>query len=399
MYLSKYLRKAVAGLAMLSVPVAALAVPASAADNTGPTIADTAIAVSSLDGFDGNTGDFDMLLQALIAADLVGAVADADADLTVFAPTDQAFVRLARDLGYSERGYNEAGAFAYIVEQLTALGGGDPIPVLTDVLLYHVSPGSTFYSALQNNTVEVPTLLGVSFTAEGRHLIDAAPAIEDPRIKNPLTDIETSNGVIHGINRVLLPVAVGGDAPAPEPTPEPTPESGPTIADTAIAVSSLDGFDGNTGDFDMLLQALIAADLVGAVADADADLTVFAPTDQAFVRLARDLGYSERGYNEAGAFAYIVEQLTALGGGDPIPVLTDVLLYHVSPGSTFYSALQNNTVEVPTLLGVSFTAEGRHLIDAAPAIEDPRIKNPLTDIETSNGVIHGINRVLIPLGL
>jgi uncharacterized surface protein with fasciclin (FAS1) repeats len=399
MYLSKYLRKAVAGLAMLSVPVAALAVPASAADNTGPTIADTAIAVSSLDGFDGNTGDFDMLLQALIAADLVGAVADADADLTVFAPTDQAFVRLARDLGYSERGYNEAGAFAYIVEQLTALGGGDPIPVLTDVLLYHVSPGSTFYSALQNNTVEVPTLLGVSFTAEGRHLIDEATSLRNPRIKNPLTDIETSNGVIHGINRVLLPVAVGGDAPAPEPTPEPTPESGPTIADTAIAVSSLDGFDGNTGDFDMLLQALIAADLVGAVADADADLTVFAPTDQAFVRLARDLGYSERGYNEAGAFAYIVEQLTALGGGDPIPVLTDVLLYHVSPGSTFYSALQNNTVEVPTLLGVSFTAEGRHLIDEATSLRNPRIKNPLTDIETSNGVIHGINRVLIPLGL
>jgi len=398
MYLSKYLRKAVAGIAMLSVPIAAMAVPASA-DNTGPTIADTAIAVSSLDGFDGNNGDFDMLIQALIAADLVGAVADPAADLTVFAPTDQAFVRLARDLGYAERGYNEAGAFAYIVEQLTALGGGDPIPVLTDVLLYHVSPGSTFYSALQNNTVEVPTLLGASFTAEGRHLIDAAPAIEDPRIKNPLTDIETSNGVIHGINRVLLPVAVGGEAPAPEATPEPEPESGPTIADTAIAVSSLDGFDGNNGDFDMLIQALIAADLVGAVADPAADLTVFAPTDQAFVRLARDLGYAERGYNEAGAFAYIVEQLTVLGGGDPIPVLTDVLLYHVSPGSTFYSALQNNTVEVPTLLGVSFTAQGRHLIDEASSLRNPRIKNTLTDIETSNGVIHGINRVLIPLGL
>ena len=210
MYLSKYLRKAVAGLAMLSVPVAALAVPASAADNTGPTIADTAIAVSSLDGFDGNNGDFDMLLQALIAADLVDAVADADADadLTVFAPTDQAFVRLARDLGYAERGYDEAGAFAYIVEQLTALGGGDPIPVLTDVLLYHVSPGSTFYSALQNNTVEVPTLLGVSFTAEGRHLIDEATSLRNPRIKNPLTDIETSNGVIHGINRVLIPLGL-----------------------------------------------------------------------------------------------------------------------------------------------------------------------------------------------
>ena len=63
--------------------------------------------------------------------------------------------------------------------------------MLTDVLLYHVSPGSTFYSALQNNVVEVPTLLGTSFTAEGRHLIDGAPDLQDPRIKNPLTDIES----------------------------------------------------------------------------------------------------------------------------------------------------------------------------------------------------------------
>ncbi len=390
MQLVRILRRAVATVALLALPATLLATTASASES-GPTIADTAIAVSSLDGFDGNNGDFDMLIQALIAADLVGAVADPSADLTVFAPTDQAFVRLARDLGYAERGYDEAGAFAYIVEQLTVLGDGDPIPVLTNVLLYHVSPGSTFYGDIKAaGSVEVPTLLGASFTANGRHLVDAAPSLMDPRIKNPLTDIETSNGVIHGINRVLIPVDIGG---------EPEPEL-PTIADTAIAVSSLDGFDGNNGDFDMLIQALIAADLVGAVADPSADLTVFAPTDQAFVRLARDLGYAERGYDEAGAFAYIVEQLTVLGDGDPIPVLTNVLLYHVSPGSTFYGDIKAaGSVEVPTLLGASFTANGRHLVDAAPSLMDPRIKNPLTDIETSNGVIHGINRVLIPLGL
>ncbi len=383
-------KKALAGLALLGLTATAFAAPAAA--DEGATIAGTAIAVSSLDGFDGDNGDFDMLIQALIAADLVGAVDDASADLTVFAPTDQGFVRLARDLGYAESGYNEAGAFAYIVEQLTVLGGGDPIPVLTDVLLYHVSPGSTFYSSLQNQVVDVPTLLGASFTAEGRHLIDAAPSLKDPRIKNPLTDIVASNGVIHGINRVLVPVDL-----APADDPEPPAE--PTIAGAAIAVSSLDGFDGNNGDFDMLIQALIAADLVGAVDDASADLTVFAPTDQAFVRLARDLGYAEPGYNEAGAFAFIVEQLTAIGGGDPIPVLTDVLLYHVSPGSTFYNSLRGQVTEIPTLLGASFTAEGRHLIDAAPSLKNPRIKNPLTDIQASNGVIHGINRVLIPLAI
>jgi serralysin len=384
-------RKALAGLALIGLAATAFATPTSA--EGGATIAGTAIAVSSLDGFDGNVDDFDMLIQALTAANLVGAVDDPNADLTVFAPTDQAFVRLARDLGYAESGYNEAGAFAYIVEQLTALGGGDPIPVLTNVLLYHVSPGSTFYSSLRNQVVEVPTLLGTSFTAEGRHLIDGAPSLENPRIKNPLTDIQASNGVIHGINRVLIPLDL-------MPAGPPAPPAEPTIAGTAIAVSSLDGFDRNSGDFDMLIQALTAANLVGAVDDPAADLTVFAPTDLAFVRLARDLGYAERGYNEAGAFAYIVDQLTVIGGGDPIPVLTDVLLYHVSPGSTFYNGgLRGAVTEIPTLLGVPFTAEGRHLVDAAPSLANPRIINALTDVRASNGVIHGINRVLVPLAI
>lgn len=199
--------KTLAGLALLGLSATAMAAPAAASEEA--TIAGTAIAVSSLDGFDADNGDFDMLIQALIAADLVGAVDDASADLTVFAPTDQAFVRLARDLGYTESGYDEAGAFAYIVEQLTVLGGGDPIPVLTDVLLYHVSPGSTFYNGtLRGEVTEIPTLLGVPFTADGRHLIDAATGLEDPRIKNPLTDITASNGVIHGINRVLIPLAI-----------------------------------------------------------------------------------------------------------------------------------------------------------------------------------------------
>ena len=100
-------------------------------------------------------------------------------------------MRLARDLGYTAPGYDEAGAFAYIVEQLTVLGGGDPIPVLTDVLLYHVSPGSTFYNGtLRGQVTEIPTLLGVSFTAEGRHLIDAAP--ESRRTRGSRTRSPTS---------------------------------------------------------------------------------------------------------------------------------------------------------------------------------------------------------------
>lgn len=56
-------------------------------------------------------------------------------------------------------------------------------------------------------------------------------------------------------------------------------ESDPTIADIAA---------GND-DFDILVKALAAADLVDAVSDRDADLTVFAPTDAAFTELASTL--------------------------------------------------------------------------------------------------------------
>lgn len=46
------------------------------------------------------------------------------------------------------------------------------------------------------------------------------------------------------------------------------------------------------------------------------------------------------------------------------------------------------------------TSKGRrHLVDGTPGLDHPRIMNPLTDVEASNGVLHGINRVLVPLGL
>jgi uncharacterized surface protein with fasciclin (FAS1) repeats len=189
--------------------------------------------------------------------------------------------------------------------------------------------------------------------------------------------------------RWQAPAPVEADAYAKSATAMATPaaaDDGATIAGTAIAVSSLDGFDGNNGDFDMLIQALIAADLVGTVDDPVADLTVFAPTDQAFVRLARDLGYAESGYDEPGPCAHIVEQLNAIGEGDPIPVLTDMLLYHVSPGSTFYGSLRGQVTEIPTLVGASITAEGRTLVDAAPSLKDPRIRtrSPTSRPETAS---------------
>ncbi|MEM9153139.1 MAG: fasciclin domain-containing protein, partial [Cyanobacteria bacterium P01_F01_bin.3] len=169
----------------------------------------------------------------------------------------------------------------------------------------------------------------------------------------------------------------------------------PTIAD--IVSQSGGEFDNNNQDFDILLTALGAAGLVDAVGDVDANLTVFAPTDAAFVQLANDLGFE--GSDESGAFNAIVAALTELGEGEPIPVLQDVLLYHVSAGAKTLDAVQS-AVSVSTLLeGATLTPDGNSLIDNEPDISDAQFVSGLTDIPASNGLIQAIDRVLIPLDI
>ncbi|MEM9625034.1 MAG: fasciclin domain-containing protein [Pseudomonadota bacterium] len=346
-----------------------------------PTIADI---VKTSDGvFDGEGDDFDILRRALEAADLIDVVADPHADFTVFAPTDDAFVELARSLGADVEDGDDEAAFNAIVEALTALSpDGDPIPLLKDVLLYHVAPGARDVAHLQEDgTIE--TALGVTFDVNGTELNDQDPDIENPEFVEGLTDIQASNGIVQVIDRVLLPI----DLPGGEPEP--------TIAD--VVLQSGGTFDGDGGDFDILLQALQAADLVDVVADPEADFTVFAPTDDAFIQLARDLGADIEDGDDAGAFEAIVQALTELSpDGDPIPLLRDVLLYHVSPGGRTVEDLQaDGTVE--TALGVDIHVSGTELGDQDPDIENPEFIEGLTDIETSNGTIQSIDRVLLPI--
>ncbi|MFK8025874.1 MAG: hypothetical protein AB8G26_18105, partial [Ilumatobacter sp.] len=75
------------------------------------------------------------------------------------------------------------------------------------------------------------------------------------------------------------------------------------VVDIVLSVSGSDGFDRNQRDYDMLREALVATGLAGAVAASD-DITVFAPNDRAFIRLAQDLGYDGR--DEAGALGFLV---------------------------------------------------------------------------------------------
>ena len=165
---------------------------------------------------------------------------------------------------------------------------------------------------------------------------------------------------------------------------------------TDIVASSGNRFDRNPFDYDILLKAVVTAELAETLADENIDWTVFAPNDLAFIRTARDLGY--RGFSEEGAWNFLVEAFTGLGNGDPIPVLTNVLLYHVAPENLRPIDIIRSS-EIETLLsGAVIRPRFLTLQDNDPDFRDPRIFFPF-NVKASNGVIHTINRVLIPVDL
>lgn len=169
---------------------------------------------------------------------------------------------------------------------------------------------------------------------------------------------------------------------------------------TDIVASSGGEFDENKYDYDILLNAVVTADLADALADPEASLTLFAPNDLGFIRLARDLGYE--GSDEAGSWEFLVTALTDLGNGDPVPVLTDILLYHVAPKSInvfgfIRAVLRDKSIE--TLLnGATVKPFFFGLIDNEPDLINPRLAFPL-NVRASNGIIHTLSRVLIPVDL
>ncbi len=121
-------------------------------------------------------------------------------------------------------------------------------------------------------------------------------------------------------------------------------------------------------DFSTLVEAVTKADLAGALS-ADGPFTVFAPTNEAFDKLFKQLGVKG------------VQDLTA-------EQLTPILTYHVVSGEVMSNDLSNTMVA--TLNGKNIKVdltEGVH-------INDSRVIK--ADIQGKNGVIHVIDKVLIP---
>merc|ERR1712194_688898 len=127
-------------------------------------------------------GAFTTLVAALSATDLVGALSSPAGPFTVFAPTDEAFDALPYGL-----------VDCLLVEQ--------NLPILSDILLYHVASGEALSTDLSNG-MNITTLQGEDVTVD----LNNGVKINDATVVG--ADVLASNGVIHVLNQVLVPPSV-----------------------------------------------------------------------------------------------------------------------------------------------------------------------------------------------
>lgn len=146
-----------------------LVLPLSAAEAGEKDIVDTAV----------GAGSFNTLVAAVQAAGLVDTL-KGDGPFTVFAPTDEAFAALPEGT----------------VENLLKPENKDQ---LVAILTYHVVPGKVMSADIAGKKAEVASVQGSEIS------VDATDGVKVDGAKVVTADIETSNGVIHVIDAVILP--------------------------------------------------------------------------------------------------------------------------------------------------------------------------------------------------
>ncbi|MEM9329701.1 MAG: fasciclin domain-containing protein [Pseudomonadota bacterium] len=130
-----------------------------------------------------STGKFNTLLAAAKAAGLAGALGHTDG-ITVFAPTDEAFAKLPKGT----------------VENLLKPENRHQ---LANILKYHVVPARVPSSAAKIKSAEIGTLKSSGDTTIKVRKRFGAVRVDNARVIQ--ADIEADNGIIHVINKVLLP--------------------------------------------------------------------------------------------------------------------------------------------------------------------------------------------------
>lgn len=161
-----------------------------------------------------------------------------------------------------------------------------------------------------------------------------------------------------------------------------------SIVDVAVNASSANGPDDNPYDYDLLIAAVTATGLVPTLDDESKAFTVFAPNDRAFKRLVADVSGSYPATEKAA--------LDAVLATFTVDQIRNVLLYHVVAGKKL-SPLQVLFAGSLTMAnGGTVRPRGLRLRDETPALRDPRLLLSGLNIRATNGVIHTINRVLVP---
>ncbi|MGB0201140.1 MAG: fasciclin domain-containing protein [Candidatus Poseidoniaceae archaeon] len=259
------------------------------------------------------TGIHDSLVSAVVQAELLETL-QGTGPFTLFAPTDQAFADAGIDLASLD---NPAGK-----------------ETLTDILLYHVVSGNVPSSAL-SDCMTAPAVNGQTLSFN----LGSGVMVNDANVT--LADVGTSNGVIHVIDKVLMPTDTPNDIPR-----------------TAEC----------SGVHNSLVSSIVQAELLETL-QGDGPFTVFAPTDQAFADAGIDLA--------------------ALDNPDGKQTLTDILLYHVVAGAV-PAANVTDCMSASTVNGnpLSFTVGGTVMVNGATVTA--------TDLAASNGIIHVIDKVLMP---
>ena len=161
-----------------------------------------------------------------------------------------------------------------------------------------------------------------------------------------------------------------------------------SVVDVAVKASGGGAPDANPYDYDLLVQAVTATGLAPVLADGSQRFTVFAPNDRAFTRLVADL----TGSAPASEQAALDTAVSALG----IPAIKNVLLYHVVAGRKLGPLQVLLSRSLTMANGGTVEPRGITLRDETPALRDPRLVLFALNIPATNGVIHTIDRVLVP---
>ncbi|WP_436516929.1 fasciclin domain-containing protein [Ekhidna sp. To15] len=277
------------------------------------------------------------LLDAVTAADLGTTLTSAEA-ITVFAPTNDAFG------GLLER---------YDATDLNDLVSKIGIEAVTEVLQFHVVPAVAFSHDLNEGEQTFSTLQGQDLTVT---VDDNGVTVTDYlgfTYTVNSADVAIANGVVHVIDGVVLPDL----------------SDDPNVVEAAT-----------TAGLTTLIDAVVAAELGDALIQAT-DITVFAPTNDAFVDLL-----------EAQEVEDLEGLITKLGAANVVKVLQ----FHVVPAVAFSGDLAEGDQMFETLAGEMITVNKTGMAVTVTDAGGNTYNVSTPDVTIENGVVHVIDGVVLP---